>query len=495
MSTLDRRDFLVRAGAAAVALGTPLGWEVVDAGARSTPKRLRELARDLRGKLLTPSSRRFTAAARVYNQRFDGIRPAAVAQVASSSDVQNCVTWAARYDVPVTARSGGHSYAGYSTVRGGLVIDLAGLDQVTVDGSSAQVGAGTQLIDMYAALARRGLTVPAGSCPSVGVGGLALGGGMGLAGRQFGLTCDNIAGVDIVTADGQLRSCDGDTAEDLYWACRGGGGGNFGVVTRLTFRTHRVGRAAYFFASWPWSAAERAIAAFQEFAPDAPDGLTVLLNLSTGGPTCTAVGQYLGSAGALRGLLGPLRRSGARITAGSSSYLPLQLRWAGCADTSLRGCHTRGTSPGGTQARVRFGAKSDYVARPLPASGRRAMTRAIERRQGQSGALILDAYGGAINRVKPGSTAFVHRDQLFSIQYYAQFGGGSAQSAGLDWLRSARASMSSYTSGFAYQNYIDPELRTWKKAYYGSNYNRLVRVKRKYDPGNLFRFRQSIPVK
>ena len=500
MSGLDRRSLLLRAGAAALAAGTPFGWELVGAGAQgsTTQRRLRELSRALRGPLLTPSSSGYRSAALVYNERYDGTRPLAVARCASASDVQDCVRWAAKYDVRVAARSGGHSYAGYSTTTG-LVIDVSGLDAINVGtgATTATIGAGAQLIDVYAGLARRGVTIPAGSCPSVGIGGLAQGGGIGLASRKLGMTCDNIIALDIVTADGRLLRCDADTNEDLYWACRGGGGGNFGVVTRFVFRTFRVRSAAYFFARWPWGAAEDAIAAWQSFAPEAPDELMSLLNLSTGGPTVTCVGQYFGSAGSLRGLLGPLRRSGASISTGSSSYLALQKRWAGCADMGLAQCHTRGESAGGTLARAIFAGKSDYFARALSGSARRTMTRYIEQRNGQSGsgAIVLDAYGGKINSVKPGATAFVHRDQLFSAQYLSYWGSSRGAGQGLRWIRSFRAAMQGAASGFAYQNYIDPDLRSWKKAYYGSNYNRLVRVKTQYDPDNLFRFKQSIPPK
>ena len=134
----------------------------------------------------------------------------------------------------------------------------------------ATVGAGAQLIDVYSKLAARGLLVPAGSCPSVGIAGLALGGGHGLSGRRFGLTTDNLAAATIVTADGRARRVDADTNEDLYWACRGGGGGNFGIVTSLTFRAHRATGAAWFFIRFPWSQASEALAAWQRFAPARP---------------------------------------------------------------------------------------------------------------------------------------------------------------------------------------------------------------------------------
>ena len=166
-----------------------------------------------------------------------------------------------------------------------MVLDLRNMRSVQVDARhrTVTVGAGAQLIDVYAALAAHGLTIPAGSCPSVGIAGHALGGGMGLAGRQFGLTADNLLSAQIVTADGRLRTASGKSNPDLYWALRGGGGGNFGVVTSLRFRTHPVpGTVSSFFVSWPWSRAADALAAWQAWAPHARSQLTSIFHLSGG---------------------------------------------------------------------------------------------------------------------------------------------------------------------------------------------------------------------
>ena len=182
------------------------------------------------------------------------------------------VQWAVSNGVPLRARSGGHSYAGFSTLSGGVQLDLRNLRGISVDtrNRTATIGAGSQLIDVYAALAAHGVTIPAGSCPSVGIAGHALGGGMGLAGRQFGLTTDNILSAQIVTADGRVRTASSKSNPDLYWALRGGGGGNFGVVTSLTLRVHPVpGTVAGFIVNWPWSQAANALAAWQAWAPHA----------------------------------------------------------------------------------------------------------------------------------------------------------------------------------------------------------------------------------
>ena len=484
MGTLDRRQFLVGTAGGALLLGAP-------AEPSRLPRRaLRELRSAVRGRVSVPSG----SAALVYNTRFEGRRPDAVVHVRDSADVAAAVRWANRFDVRLVARSGGHSYAGYCTTGDGVVIDLSGLRGIRVNRGRATVGPAAQLIDVQRALTRRGVTVPSGSCPSVGIGGLALGGGHGLAGRRFGLTSDDLVAARVVTADGRVRHVDANTNEDLYWACRGVGGGNFGVVTSLTLRTHRATRVAYFLVSWPWSQAGEAIAAWQRFAPHAPPALTSILSLGTtaggGTPRVSALGQYFGDVAALRRLVRPLTRvAGASLSTGSSSYFTMVLRWAGCLDGGLPECHR--------STRSSFYAKSDYFDEPVGLGGRAKMIDWVERRQRTpalgSGALLLDAYGGALNRPAAGATAFVHRDMLFSLQYLAYFGGVAAGRASRRWINGAWRALRPHASGEAYQNYIDPDLEHWQRAYYGDNLARLRDIKRRVDPDFRFRFPQAIP--
>jgi FAD/FMN-containing dehydrogenase len=500
---IDRRQLLERAavlagGYAVAATGGAGAWAAGGAGRRTRarhpgPPIPRTLADAIRGPVIGRNSPGFAPAAHVYNARFDYVRPQAVARPLDAEDVRSAVRWAVARGVSLVPRSGGHSYAGYSTIENGIVLDLRMLRSIRVDrrAGTATISAGAQLIDVYAALGRKGATIPAGSCPSVGIAGHALGGGMGLAGRAFGLTADNLVGAQLVTADGRVRTVDRRTDPDLLWALRGAGAGNFGVVTELTFRLHRMpAGAAWFFISWPWSSARLAIAAWQAWAPHARDQLTSIMHLEAGGGT-TAVrvtGQYLGPARDLGRLLHPLTSvPGSIVSAGDQDYLGLQSRWAGCLHQSLTACHTAGTRPGGTLARAAFRAKSDYVARPLSTRARSVLTRAVEARSQQpgSGAILFDSYGGAINRVARTATAFVHRNDLFAVQYLT-YNGGAA------WLGSTHAAMRPYTSGYAYQNYIDAELRDWRHAYYGSNYARLLAIKRRVDPDRHFSFPQAI---
>jgi FAD/FMN-containing dehydrogenase len=447
------------------------------------------LKKAIRGQVLQPGDPGFSAAAHVFNTRFDHVRPRAVARPVDGLDVRDAVRFTAARGVRVRARSGGHSYAGYSTLADGIVLDLRHLNGVRLDKTSGlvTVGAGAQLIDLYAGLAPHGAVVPGGSCPSVGISGVTLGGGFGLASRRLGLTVDSLHGVKIVTADGHLRTVDHRSDPDLFWALRGGGGGNFGIVTQFTFRTHPVpARSTYFNVRWPWPSADAAIDAWQHWAPHATDKVTSILHLNAGGPaSINANGQYLGPSGDIPRLLRPLLGvAGATLSANHEApFLSIQLLLAQCDGKSVAACHTVNAAPGGTLPREAFNAKSDYVASPLNRAGRAAMIAAAE--APGTGALLCDAYGGAVARVDPTATAFAHRHPLFCIQYYGV--GGSA-----NWIHQAWTKLRPHVSGRAYQNYIDPALPDWQDAYYAQNRKRLQDIRKVIDPHHYFNFPQAI---
>src|ERR1700733_4338421 len=332
---IDRRAFLVSAGAAglSVACGTSgqtvarAGQTVARAGQRIARAAASGAGPPIAGQVIKRGAPGFVAAAHVYNERIDGVLPMWVARPTGAGDVQKGVNWGVANGVPLRARSGGHSYAGYSTLSGGMVLDLRNMRGISVNVGkrTATIGAGAQLIDVYAALAARGMTIPAGSCPSVGIAGHALGGGMGLAGRRFGLTADNLLSAQIVTADGKLRTASSNSNPDLYWALRGGGGGNFGVVTSFTFRIHPVpSTVAWFIVEWPFSSGSDALAAWQAWAPHARSELTSIFHLNGGaGTTSVSVsGQYFGPASDLASLLAPLKAvGGAHVSRFNQSYL------------------------------------------------------------------------------------------------------------------------------------------------------------------------------
>jgi FAD/FMN-containing dehydrogenase len=495
---ITRRELLRRGGKVTIVAGVvPFAARVAEVSAAGIYD---ELAKGLRGDVIVPGDAAYNQARLLFDTRFDGLKPKAIVYCESREDVQRTVRWARKHAVRIVPRSGGHSYGGYSSTSSGVVVDVSRLNGVSLDSQQrAIVGAGARVIDVYDRLWRSRRTIPAGSCPTVGIAGLALGGGVGFASRKFGLTCDNLLEATVVLADGTAVIANAKRNPDLYWALRGGGGGNFGIVTRFVFRTHPVGQVATYTLEWPWSNAKKVVQAWQQLAPHAPDGFFSVLNLNAvvGGRTrITSAGQFFGSADRLRELLKPLVRAGApiRLNVVSRSYLDAQELWAGCSGT-IEECHL---PPQGSLGRSTFKGKSSIATKPLSPAGIDALIHQLETRLNVgsgSGIILLDSYGGAINRVKQDATAFVHRDALFSMQYLAYWDAAAPAEPNLRWLRAFYAAMRPYVSRFAYQNYIDPELGNGGGAYYGTNLDRLIAVKRRYDPQNVFRSSQSIPLR
>lgn len=450
---ITRRELIARGAAGAAVLAWP---QPADA---ALPKsQLRALRNAVKGRVLAPGDGGYDDARVVFNTRWDGVMPPAVVQARDPSDVIAAVRWADRFDVPLVSRSGGHGYSGNSTSSSAVVIDVSRLSGIRFNDGIATLGPGAELGDVYTRLAAHGVTIPAGSCPTVAVGGLVLGGGMGLAGRAFGLTCDRVTSFDVVDANGRRRRVD-DGA--LFWALRGGGG-SFGIVTAVRLRTRRVTSAAYFSITYSRAARDEALASWGAFAPRAPSALTAVLTLASEG--ASAFGQYLGSASELQRLIRPL---GGSADVGSADYLTVQRRWAGNQNPP----------------RSAFAASSIYVTKRLSADGRRAFLAAAD----TGATLILDAYGGAINRPDRDDTAFPHRTARFSVQVISYTDIATARSQ----VRRARQLLAPYGGG-AYFNYADPDLGNATRNYWGANLERLRRVKRDVDPGNRFRPSQGI---
>jgi FAD/FMN-containing dehydrogenase len=463
----------------------------------------------LNGALYRPGQREYEPARLLFDRRFDGVMPVAVARVRSDNDVGECLAFAQRFRLPARIRSGGHSYIGASTGPG-LVIDVRAMAGVTVDpvAASATIGGGAALVDVYAALARRGVAIPAGSCPTVGLSGLALGGGVGVVTRKYGLTCDRLLAAQVVTADGTTRTCDATTNPDLYWALRGGGG-SFGAVTSLTLGTHPTEPIAHAFLSWPWSAAAAVVAAWQQWATSAPRSLWssahVLATDSAGPPTVSVAAVMVADASSLAEQIGQLAQAipappSSRFVT-SACYEQTMMLEAGCAQLSVRECHVAGEAPGGTLPRDAFVAGSDFFRHPIPRSGIDDAVAAVAQRQSDprlgAGGLSLDVLGGAVGDLAAHETAWCHRDALFNAQYTASWG-RSPNNAPLarnqHSLARIHGSLRRFATGEAYQNYADDTLRHPQRAYYGGNLARLVEVRRTYDPGGVFTQPQGVPL-
>jgi FAD/FMN-containing dehydrogenase len=450
----------------------------------------------------------YEEASLLFDPRFDHVRPAAVAAVAGPHDVAHCVDFARRFGLPLSIRSGGHSYVGASTGRG-LVIDVRSLNAIVVGDGAATIGAGAALVDVYSALATHGAAIPAGSCPSVGLSGLALGGGVGVVTRRYGLTCDRITAATVVTAEGETVVADADGHSDLYWALRGGGG-SFGVATDLTLETHPTPSLSHAFLVWPWPVAAAVVEAWQTFAVTAPRELWSACHIlapdnKAAGPNVSVVAVHVGPSSALSArldtLLAAIPAAPTTHSLRDDGYESTMMLEAGCADLSVAQCHISDETPGGRLPRSAFLGASDYFRDPIPPAGIAAMVAAVERRARdprlRNGGVSLDVLGGAVDDLASDATAYVHRGSLFNAQYTAGWlGDGTLPLArNRRSLADIRSSVHRYGTGEAYQNYADASLRNPQRAYYGSNLARLIDVKHTYDPTNVFAQPQGIPTK
>ncbi|SHN47601.1 FAD-binding oxidoreductase [Cryptosporangium aurantiacum] len=447
------------------------------------------LRRVLDGPLLLPGDAGYPTAAQPFNVALGTRRPAAIARVASTADVRTCVLRAGGRGVPLAARSGGHSYPGYSTPDGGVVVDLGTLNTVTVkDDGTAIVGAGARLIDVYAALAARGRALPAGSCPTVGIGGSTLGGGLGVLARSYGLTCDHLRAATIVTADGDMRRVDASHDAELFWSLRGGGGGHSGIVTEFTFDTVPAPTVTNFTLRFPATASARVLSAWSDWMQTAPDRTTSICGITaaatpTNRVTGTWTGPVAGLSAHLSALISAVGTAPTSRTMATHGYLDAMRAFAGCLDKSIEACHPD-TMPGGTLRRDAFRASSRVADRPVDATTADAVVDLLRRQTGM--VLLFDSLGGAVGTLAPGDTAFVHRRAHATVQVYS----GRANS--VTAVTEVQQALRPLVGTGAYVNYLDAGQSDWATAYYGANLPRLRRTVRRYDPDGVFTFPQSV---
>jgi FAD/FMN-containing dehydrogenase len=463
---------------------------------------LRALQGAIDGHVVLPGAPDYESVRTPVMARFEHLRPAAVVRCATPADVAATLAVAGRLGLPTAIRSGGHSVAGRSATEG-IVLDVTPMGSVAVSGEVATVGAGVRLGDLYDTLATHGLTIPAGCGPSVGIAGLTLGGGLGILGRKHGLTCDHLLGAQVVLADGRVVDCDEHHDEELFWALRGAGGGHFGVVTSLVFRTLPAPVVTVFQLTWPPAAAAAVVQAWQAWAPNAPDELDATLRLTAGGgerpPGVEVVGTVLDGEADAAELLGELV-DGVGVDPVAASRRHMVHRAAKRYLEGLGSVEDRPERSGPEQPPQpsHLYTRSEFFRRPLPGETVAALIEHLtnELVPGQSREVDFLPWGGAYNRVPADATAFAHRGERFLVQHLAMVGadaGPAEHDAARDWLARSWALVHPSGSGGVYPNFPDPDLQNWARAYHGTNYERLRRVKAAYDPGGFFRFHQSLP--
>lgn len=459
------------------------------------------LERSIGGPVLRPEARGYAASVEPFNARFATVRPQAVVRCSSTNDVAEAVVFARRRGLTAAVRSGGHCFGGQSSTHG-LLIDVGPMDAVQVADGQVVVQAGARLEQVYAALDGHGLTLPAGTCPGVGIAGLTLGGGLGILGRGHGLTADRLRAAEIVLADGAVLSCDRAHHGDLFWALQGAGTGSFGAVTSLTFDPIPAPTTAVNLrASWPWRQAGAVIGAWQQWAPEAPEMVSASLKLTVprghdGPPLVNLYATLFGDeriAGQLfEELIGRVGHEAQARTATSTDYPGARSFWANLDTTDIPDPPTAPSA----QPDLLY-AKSEYFQHPLPPDVIDATLAALVAAPTAAQTRELDfmPWGGAYSHRRPRDSAFAHRDDRFLLKHSVSVAPDAPphqQTAAAHRARALWHTTHPAGTGRSYQNFADPDLTDWPAAYYGVNYRALGQVKTRYDPDAHFRHAQSI---
>jgi FAD/FMN-containing dehydrogenase len=441
---------------------------------------VQEFGDSLRGDLLLPGHEAYEEARRIRNPSIDK-HPALIAQCKGVADVRNAVDFARASNLLVAVKCGGHSHSGKSTCDGGLMIDLSTLRSVRVDPQAriAHVSGGSLLGDMDHETMAFGLVTTAGTVSHTGVGGLTLGGGYGRLARRFGLSLDNVQGMDVVTPDGRFRRASAEENPDLYWGLRGGGG-NFGVVTSFDFRLHEMQREIIGGTiAFPLEEAPAILDFYSDYAMEAPDELALDFAMTdgpeTGGSIVGFSVCYSGPHNRAERVLKRIRSAGTVVfdDVRGMDYVAIQ-KSGDVSDPRARGEYT----------------KSGFSAELTPAYID-AIVTGFEAREGRATTFAFQHDGGAINRVAADATAFPHRDITLTPLLVVDWPMQSDPAEHIAWLRSYWATIEPHIQGFYTNDLVDETQQQVNENYLG-NYERLVALKKKYDPTNLFRLNANV---
>jgi FAD/FMN-containing dehydrogenase len=450
---------------------------------------VQELRESVRGEIFTPNDHGYANASLVWNGAHDGRRPALVVRCSGVADVIAAIGFARSNHLTIAVRGGGHSVAGFSTCDGGMVIDLSSMNGVRVDLETgrATVGGGALWADVDHETQAHGLATTGGLVSTTGVAGFTLGGGIGWLMRKHGLACDNLIGADVVTADGRLVHASETENADLLWGLRGGGG-NFGVVTQFELQLHPVGPTVYagpIF--YPAAAAGDLLRVFREWATDAPDEVTAVINLTTAPPLPVIPEAWHGkkvaaliavSAGPLsegEALVAPFRAVAEPIAdlLGPMPYHVIQ--------TLIDPLWVKGIN-------------SYFKATNLSRLDDELIGRLTELHLAAPGPqceIHVHQMGGAVERVADDATAFADRSMPFLLNAVTGWHDASAGDSHRDWARDVIGAADDASTGRAYVNFLGDE-DAGRSSYGDETYARLVALKNEYDPRNVFRLNQNI---
>jgi FAD/FMN-containing dehydrogenase len=441
---------------------------------------VQELADSLRGSVLLPGNEGYEKARRVLNASIDK-HPALVVQPTGVADIRNAVSFADERDLLLAVKCGGHSYAGKSTCEGGLQIDLSGFRSTRVDPASrtAYIAGGSLLAGLDHEAMAMGLVTTAGTVSHTGVGGLTLGAGFGRLARRFGLTIDNLKGVDIVTADGKFLHANAEENADLYWGVRGGGG-NFGIVTSFEFGLHPMQRQVIGGEIvFPLARARDIMRFYSEYSLAAPDDLycDLILNSAMGGGDGVIMlhACYSGPQANAEKVLAPIRKLGTPIadTIKAIDYVAIQKSW----DNS---------DPRNEGEYLKSGFINDFPGELVD-----SLIDGFDSDPGRKTTVFFQHSGGAIGRVAADATAFAHRKSQHNMFAVVAWPLAEDRTPHVRYIRDYWKSLARHTDGF-YTNESSDETASKVHGNYQGNFARLLALKNRYDPGNLFRLNANI---
>lgn len=415
------------------------------------------------------------------NRRFV-VYPWMIVMAETTDHVVAAIKWARKNNIPIVARSGSHCYEPYSLVDG-MIIDQSRRTQMRVYDEHSEEGkhkvvvveSGALIGPVQEYLSYEGLALIGGTCPNVGIAGLTLGGGIGFLTRKYGLASDNLLAAEVVLANGDVIKCNSKQHEDLFWALRGAGNGNFGIVTKFAFRVHPIDKVVIFDLTYPYEQIKKVIDTWQRWAPFASDNLSTELNIFNDHILFT--GQYLGPKHDLKKLLQPMLELDPKGFVKQVAFVDACRHFAG-----------NGFYP------PFFVCASSFAKRFLP----KKVIAIIEKymKNASPGVkLEINAFGGKMRKIPSDATAFVHRDDtLYWVQLQSHWSKQSDNYKEMAWAYEFFDLLRPYLQG-AYVNCPESTLENALEEYYGQNLPRLIEIKQKYDPDNFFHYKQSIPIK
>jgi len=448
------------------------------ATARLDDATIQEFAAGLRGRMLRPGDEGYDLARRHYNALIDK-HPALVVQCAGVADVLDAVHFARTHDIPVAVRGGGHNVAGRALVDGGMVIDLSPMKGIRVDPGRRTIRAegGVTWGEFDRETQAFGLATTGGLVSTTGIAGFTLGGGLGWLMRRYGLACDNLLSVDLVTADGQFLTVSADEHPDLFWGVRGAGP-NFGVATALEYRLYPVGPVLAGRIVFPFAQARKVLQLWREVTRSAPDELTSTCGLRTGPDGQLVIGIFVCYSGPIETgeeVVEPLRRFGPPLVdvVGPMAYRQVQVL---------------------NDPLYPSGVCQYWKSSFLSGLGDDTIDTIIDHFTTVSSpltGLVIEHLGGAVARVDPEETAFGHRAASYDLLITSLWTDPTESERHIQWTRRLWEGMQPFSTGATYVNYLDAG-RPTDTAYDATTYQRLVALKRQYDPTNFFRLNVNI---